>query len=101
VQPVDDALALHRERLADGPNIEIAQIRNAIDAHRFEFGVRGSSDPRELADVDLAEPVVILDRVGQIADAVQRRCRLGDVIGELGQRLRGPKAVAGRDPVRE
>ncbi len=57
----------------------------------------GRANAPDLVGGDAGHPVVVLHWVGQVADAAEFGHRLGDVVGELGQRLRCADADAGRD----
>lgn len=96
-QFLHQALSDHRHGLAHRSGVEVAHIRDALATQRLQLaGVRRADAPDVLGR-DPRHPVTVLDRVGQVAHPTEFGHFLGDVVGELGQRLGRPNADAGRD----
>lgn len=97
-QLLHKAFADHRHGLPDRAGVEVAYVGGAFAAKRPELaGVRRPDAPDVLGR-DPGHPVVVSFLVGQVADPAELGVLLGEVVGELGQRLPTTDADAGRDP---
>ena len=94
-QFVDDPLAHDGQRLPGELGIEGGDVCRGPAAESRELRLRSPADTPNVGEIDEREPFPARLVAGEVADPAQLRRGLGDLVGQLRQRLRRPDADAG------
>jgi hypothetical protein len=83
--------------MAGKARIEVADVGDGLATMRGKAPGGRRTDAPNLIGRHPDEPVVIGDRVGQVAHPIEFWNALGDVVGQFGEGLGAPEPDAGRD----